>query len=457
MDQPPTADDVVDREYLAAKTTPGDIHEHIDVLYEYARQCRSVVECGVAQVCSSWAFVKGLRDAAAGDGQRRSYLGVDVERHENVAKLRKATIATGTVDFDFMVGDDLRLPLPAADLYFIDTWHVEAQIKRELAKFAPLAGKFMILHDTTVDAWSGETIRRGWNSRKQAELTGFPESEITTGIWPAVQRFVEQNAAAWKIRERRMNCNGLTVLERIGAPPAPASAVGLTGPDQSVRRDLVVALKPQPATIPAVVRYSSPHDVIVRDNALSNVDMLRKWALAQPYDVRGNYPGKRTKSFADDSLKAVLETLLGRKIVYWPTEKYNASVQLATAGDGMSWVHRDETDYGALLFLTPNAPPHTGTTFYRHKATGLEFSATDADAQRLGDTKENLNRALDQASQHLDAWDETDRIANVYNRLILFNGRRSHAASRYAPDQQYFGTGPEDGRLFLLFFFDVEK
>jgi len=47
-------------------------------------------------------------------------------------------------------------------------------------------------------------------------------------------------------------------------------------------------------------------------------------------------------------------------------------------------------------------------------------------------------------------FDEVDTVGNVYNRLVLFNARMIHAAS------EYFGTTKEDGRLFQLFFFDLE-
>jgi len=44
-------------------------------------------------------------------------------------------------------------------LVFIDTWHVYGQLKRELAKYAPLTKKYILMHDTTVDEWVGESVR----------------------------------------------------------------------------------------------------------------------------------------------------------------------------------------------------------------------------------------------------------------------------------------------------------
>ena len=53
---------------------------------------------------------------------------------------------------------------------------------------------------------------------------------------------------------------------------------------------------------------------------------------------------------------------------------------------------------------------------------------------------------------HLDPCDfeVVDVVGNVYNRLVLFNSQMIHAASCY------FGNSLETGRLFQLFFFDLE-
>jgi len=100
------------------------------------------------------------------------------------------------------------------DLTFIDTWHVYGQLKRELAKFAPLTKKYIILHDTTLDELHGETIRMGWNPEQQSQESGIPIEEITRGLWSAVEEFLAANPE-WVLKERFTNNNGLTVLARV--------------------------------------------------------------------------------------------------------------------------------------------------------------------------------------------------------------------------------------------------
>jgi len=47
-------------------------------------------------------------------------------------------------------------------------------------------------------------------------------------------------------------------------------------------------------------------------------------------------------------------------------------------------------------------------------------------------------------------FEAVDVVGNVYNRLVLFDSQMFHAASNY------FGNTLNNGRLFQLFFFDLE-
>jgi tetratricopeptide (TPR) repeat protein len=177
-------------------------------------------------------------------------------------------------------------------------------------------------------------------------------------------------------------------------------------------------------------------DIVVVDNFLEDPDAMREFALRQPFEVKGNYPGCRTVSFATESIKKQLETLLGRPIQGWQTRGYNGAYQLTLASQ-KSWIHRDCTDYAGVLYLTPHAPLDGGTTFYRHRQLGVELQ--NATNQAI----------LDKDSSNLSKWDVVDRVGNRYNRLVLFNGRRSHMSG------VYFGDSPSTGRLFQTFFFNM--
>jgi len=185
----------------------SDINEHLPTLCELARECDSVIELGVRGVVSSWAFAMGLPEGS------RMFMN-DLEPC-NATPLIRAAKNEKNIDATFVKGSDLEIDLPEpADLVFIDTWHIYGQLKRELARYEPLAKKYIVMHDTTVDEWEGETIRLGWNAEEQSKQTGWPVEEITKGLWPAVDEFLRKNEGKWELKKRYFNNNGLTILER---------------------------------------------------------------------------------------------------------------------------------------------------------------------------------------------------------------------------------------------------
>lgn len=209
-----------------------------------------------------------------------------------------------------------------------------------------------------------------------------------------------------------------------------------TNPIDSETQTLLASL-----TTSSASGVSRPPEIVVIDDFLENPIAMRRFAMEQEFSVTGNYPGVRTRSFKTAELKARFEKLVGARITYWPDE-YNGAFQWTDGDTRQSWIHRDLTDYAALIYLTPNAPLDSGTTFYRHKWTGLESVPE-------GDTRNEAR--LNDDSQRLSEWDVVDVVANKFNRLVMFNGRRSHMSTRY------FGKGLETGRLFQTFFFNVER
>lgn len=177
-------------------------------------------------------------------------------------------------------------------------------------------------------------------------------------------------------------------------------------------------------------------DLVIADNFYDNPDDVRQFALSQPFDVKGNYPGARTKPFMNDSVKAAISTLVAAsgQVTNWHEDcGFTGAFQLCTAQD-RTWIHADSFNtWAGVCYLTPNAPVSGGTSLYRHKATGYR--------EKVGE---------DYESYDYTKWEEVDRIGNIYNRIILYRGNMFHASV------DYFGSTYEDGRLFQTFFFDTE-
>jgi hypothetical protein len=188
--------------------SPSDINEHLPVLLEYTKKCSSVVECGVRSIVSSYAFALGLKGVS---GNKLTM--VDPESSRDMPKFLQLC-KSESINAEFLNKSDLECPLIKTDLLFIDTWHVYGQLKRELARWHSSVDKYIIMHDTTVDEWDGETIRMRMNAQEQSKRFGIPVEEINKGLWPAVEEFLADHPE-WKIEKRLVNNNGLTIMSRI--------------------------------------------------------------------------------------------------------------------------------------------------------------------------------------------------------------------------------------------------
>lgn len=118
------------------------------------------------------------------------------------------------IDVVFYQQSDLTCPLEQTELLFIDTWHIYGHLKRELARWHSSVTRWIILHDTTVDEWVGETIRNSWDAKAQSAQHGYLVGEITKGLWPAIEEFLDEHPE-WSLEKRFTNNNGLTVLKRV--------------------------------------------------------------------------------------------------------------------------------------------------------------------------------------------------------------------------------------------------
>jgi hypothetical protein len=202
--------DQIQTKYMSLCNIKSDINEHLPTLYKYATECESILELGVRGCVSSWAFSFGLLN----NGKNTKKLIMNDITECDVNELLVKTYDLN-VDIHCQWINDLQLEINEnVDLTFIDTWHVYAQLKRELDKFSKVTNKYIIMHDTTVDEIYGETVRCGWNAEFQSHKSGFPVEEIKCGLWKAIEDFLATNSN-WKLKERYTNNNGLTVLERI--------------------------------------------------------------------------------------------------------------------------------------------------------------------------------------------------------------------------------------------------
>lgn len=204
-------DIVIDR-YTRQCNRGSDINQHLPTIRKYATECVSAMELGVRGVVSTWAILLGMLENRLAFVPRILIMN-DIEKCNVQDVLKATTHLPITVRTHW--GSDLEMPIDHdVDLLFIDTWHVYAQLKRELEKFAPHARKYIIMHDTETFGQKSEAVKKR-NVDDMARRTGFPKNEIEMGLQPAVDEFLEAHGDEWEVAEVFKNNNGLTILRRI--------------------------------------------------------------------------------------------------------------------------------------------------------------------------------------------------------------------------------------------------
>lgn len=181
--------------------------------------------------------------------------------------------------------------------------------------------------------------------------------------------------------------------------------------------------------------------VIVIDDFLKEPFLLRDFALKQDYLQHDYHPGKRSKSFVNDEIEKNIQCFLPArygKILRF-NNNFNCAFQINLYNEE-SWVHSDRYhNFAGVLFLTPDAPPNSGTSFYRFY---------DGTVSSIND-ENNLEKVMFY-SKDKTKWEVISSVENKFNRLVLFDSRQYHQSTGY------FGDNIDNGRLVQLFFFTTQ-
>ena len=199
------------------------------------------------------------------------------------------------------------------------------------------------------------------------------------------------------------------------------------------------------------------YPVAIIENFYEDPDAIRTFALAQEYTFCQNrqnleyvYPGSRTKDLFD--LDSELHGKICKKLVsvFHNAEHDNmrwaisTSFQSVTEEYSQGVVHTDQnTVFAGVLYLTPDAPLNSGTSLFKKN---MNFDETKYQQALIeNDTRFRAGEIVMNASYH-SMFDEIVRVNNVYNTLIIYEGRHFHAAN------EFFGKTLENSRLAQVFF-----
>ena len=140
----------------------------------------------------------------------RSYLGIDIVTPPFGILNEAAYLALKCgINFKFIKANDMDIDIAPVDMLFIDSLHTYCHLTYELEKFSPKARKFIAMHDTSAP-WGTED-----DDAYRGDYSEYPAwiDRTKRGLWVAVEDFLVRHPE-WKLKERRLNCHGLTILER---------------------------------------------------------------------------------------------------------------------------------------------------------------------------------------------------------------------------------------------------
>jgi hypothetical protein len=186
-------------------------------------------------------------------------------------------------------------------------------------------------------------------------------------------------------------------------------------------------------------------DLVVMENFYSDPDAIRHFALNNlEYIDRPSHRGNSTEPWTLQGTQEKFENILDKKIKNWYDPGYrNGQFQYIIGSDPIVH-HVDENSYAGIVYLTPDAPVETGTSFFKSRLTNRGWY------NHAKWDREEYNEVFEKNFYNRHMFEEIDRVGNVYNRLVLWDSFKIHAAT------QHFGNTPEDSRFFHIFFFDIE-
>lgn len=196
--------------------------------------------------------------------------------------------------------------------------------------------------------------------------------------------------------------------------------------------------------------------VTIIENFYEKPDEIRAFALKQKFtycheleNINYVYPGCRTKELFE--LDKNLYEKVCRKLVsvFHNTQRdqmrwaISTSFQVVEKKFERGVLHQDEnTIFAGVLYLTPDAPLEAGTSLFKPNNT------FDEEKYQAALKKNDVNFRTNQpvSIDYHDMFDETVRVNNVYNTLIIFNAQTHHAAN------EFFGDSLKSGRMAQVFF-----
>jgi hypothetical protein len=198
------------------------------------------------------------------------------------------------------------------------------------------------------------------------------------------------------------------------------------------------------------------------DNFYDDPYWLRELALKQEIikdktmNYSGNYPGYRSKSLFE--IDSVFAHIFVKKILslFFDVNKdvvnydFKSFFQIIPERFENGWCHADNYDIAGILYLTPDAPKKCGTLLCERVYSFDENLDSSLRDKFYRDNKVDMNLYRKTRDKHNSQFETTVEISNVFNRLVVYDGKKWHR------ENYFFGTDKYNSRMTLVFFSRLE-
>jgi hypothetical protein len=118
-----------------------------------------------------------------------------------------------------------------------------------------------------------------------------------------------------------------------------------------------------------------------------------------------------------------------------------------------SWVHSDDicAKYASVLYLNPPEQCKGGTAFWEHTGLKIDRLPKKAQIESAGFGADWFCSMMAREWKDLTYWRQTYFVGMQWNKFLTYPTSLFH--SRYPFEG--FGTGPADGRLIWICFYDI--
>ena len=184
------------------------------------------------------------------------------------------------------------------------------------------------------------------------------------------------------------------------------------------------------------------YPLIIKDNFFSDPDSIVKISKEYSYNIdTHNYPGVRSKPLEEINPKLYVHILQKIFLLFHDQIPLNFKAEVGfqkikpfVEGDkwhrkNLGWIHTDNCLFGGVIYLDKNPDKDAGTSVYK------SIDGFDVQTKESIDAKQLLySGKLTDDRQYYESYDrvrnqyeETLRIPNLYNRLVLIPGDQPHS------------------------------